>query len=56
MIYKFYGASRRLEVIADAKWPPGADGPPDAIPFCGFDNENPACDPTGMICFSRKLS
>ena len=47
-MYNFYGASRTLEKVADIHWPAGAEGPPLAVPICGFDNENPDCQPKGM--------
>ena len=46
-MYNFYGASRTLEKVADIHWPAGAEGPPLAVPICGFDNENPECQPKG---------
>ena len=39
----FYGASGRLEFVGDIAWPGGAGKAPPDTPFCGFDNENPAC-------------
>ncbi|XP_072028687.1 atrial natriuretic peptide receptor 1-like [Amphiura filiformis] len=43
VVYNFYGATRTLEKVADIHWPGGAEGPPLAIPVCGFEGENPAC-------------
>ena len=33
----------------DVIWPGGATGPPPDTPFCGFENENPECQPIGKI-------
>ncbi|XP_011679773.2 atrial natriuretic peptide receptor 1-like [Strongylocentrotus purpuratus] len=31
------------------KWPGGATSPPRDTPFCGFNNENPECQPDGRL-------
>ncbi|XP_038045138.1 atrial natriuretic peptide receptor 1-like [Patiria miniata] len=45
IVWNFYGATGELEFVDDIVWPGGATGPPADTPTCGFDNENPACQP-----------
>ncbi|XP_038078449.1 atrial natriuretic peptide receptor 1-like [Patiria miniata] len=43
VVANFHGATGELEFVGDIAWPGGATDPPSDTPFCGFDNENPAC-------------
>ena len=43
VVSNFYGSSNTYEKIQDVLWPAGRTEPPLDAPFCGFDNENPAC-------------
>ncbi|XP_022109306.1 atrial natriuretic peptide receptor 1-like [Acanthaster planci] len=45
IVANFYGATGKLEFVDDVAWPGGATGPPADTPPCGFDNENPLCQP-----------
>ena len=47
VVHNFYGATGELEVVGDIVWPGGATEAPTDTPFCGFDNENPACQKRG---------
>ena len=52
----FYGTSMEYLQRRDEVWPAGRTGPPKDAPFCGFDNENPACWPDGRFYTSTSYS
>ncbi|XP_022084678.1 atrial natriuretic peptide receptor 1-like [Acanthaster planci] len=47
VVANFHGATGELEFVGNIAWPGEATGPPPDTPFCGFDNENPACQMQG---------
>lgn len=51
MVGNFYLTSSGLKYTPvpgkPINWPGGATGPPRDTPFCGFNNENPECQPDG---------
>ncbi|XP_072028830.1 atrial natriuretic peptide receptor 1-like [Amphiura filiformis] len=44
VVANFYGATNEYEEIGDIFWPGGRTEAPADSPFCGYENENPACN------------
>ncbi|XP_014674081.1 PREDICTED: atrial natriuretic peptide receptor 1-like [Priapulus caudatus] len=56
VVANYYGWSPTYNEVQDVRWPAGRQGPPPDIPFCGFTNDNPACDPVEEISTSIYVS
>ena len=46
VVANYFGATGTLDFFGEIKWPLDM-GPPEDTPFCGYENENPACQPKG---------